>query len=140
MGIDFKSEFGKKALKQLHNEHVVWLTTVGAKTDTPQPNVIWFLYQDGDVIVYTKPGYQRLENIAKNPRVSLNFNSAEDGEAMTIFTGTAVIDPATKSVIHNPEYVEKYEHWMDHIGTTPQAMSDEYTVPIRITLEKLRGW
>lgn len=140
MSIDFKSEFGKKALEQLQSDHFVWLTTVGAKTGTPQPNVIWFLYQDGDVVIYTKPGYHRLENIAKNPNVSLNFNAGDDGESMTIFTGTAVIDPATKSVIHNPEYVEKYEQGMDHIGTTPQAMSDEYTVPIRITLEKLRGW
>ncbi len=140
MSIDFNSEFGQKALSQLHNEHVVWLTTVGSKSGTPQPNVVWFLYQDGDIIVYTKPAYQRLENIAKNPKVSLNFNTPEDGEAMTVFTGTAVIDPATKSVIDNPEYIEKYERWMDHIGTTPQAMSDDYSVPIRIKLEKLRGW
>ena len=140
MSIDFKSEFGRKALEQLQNEHAMWLTTVGAKSGTPQPNVIWFLYQDGDVIIYTKPGYQRLENIAKNPKVSLNFNHMEDGESMTIFTGTAVIDPATKSVIDNPEYVEKYERGMDQIGTTPEAMSDDYSVPIRITLEKLRGW
>ena len=140
MSIDFKSDFGKKALEQLQNEHAVWLTTVGAKSGTPQPNVIWFLYQDGDVIIYTKPGYQRLENIAKNPKVSLNFDSTEDGESMTIFTGTAVIDPATKSIIDNPEYIQKYEHGMDHIGTTPQAMSDDFSVPIRTTLEKLRGW
>lgn len=140
MSIDFKSDFGKRALEQLQREHFVWLTTVGAKSGTPQPNVIWFLYQDGDIIIYTKPAYQRLENIAKNSNVSLNFNAGDDGESMTIFTGTAVIDPATKSIINNPEYVDKYEKWMDHIGTTPQAMSDEYTVPIRITLEKLRGW
>lgn len=140
MGIDFTSEFGQKALAQLQNEHVVWLTTIGASSNTPQPNVVWFLYQDDDVIVYTKPGYQRLTNIATNPRVSLNFNTPEDGEAMTVLTGTALIDPATKSVINNTEYVEKYERWLEHIGNTPQAMSDEYNVPIRIKLDKLRGW
>ncbi len=140
MSIDFKSDFGQKALAQLQDEHVVWLTTVGAKTDTPQPNVIWFLYQEDDVVIYTKPGAQRLENIAKNPKVSLNFNSPEDGEAMTVFTGTAIVDPAIKSVIHNQAYVEKYERWMENIGMTPQQMNDEFSVPIRITLEKLRGW
>lgn len=140
MSIDFSSEFGQKALKQLQDEHVVWLTTVGASSNTPQPNVIWFLYQDGDVIIYTQPGYQRLTNIAKNPRVSLNFNSPEDGEAMTIFTGTAEIDESIKPVIENPEYVEKYARWMEHIDTTPEKMSAEYTVGIRIRLDKLRGW
>ena len=140
MSIDFNSEFGQKALSQLHHDHVSGLQPPRSKSGTPQPNVVWFLYQDGDIIVYTKPAYQRLENIAKNPKVSLNFNTPEDGEAMTVFTGTAVIDPATKSVIDNPEYIEKYERWMDHIGTTPQAMSDDYSVPIRIKLEKLRGW
>lgn len=140
MGIDFSSEFGQKALKQLQDEHVVWLTTVGASSNTPQPNVIWFLYQDGDVIMYTQPGYQRLKNIARNPRVSLNFNSPEDGEAMTIFTGTAEIDNNIKPVAQNPEYVEKYARWMELIDTTPEKMSAEYTVAIRIRLDKLRGW
>ena len=140
MSIDFSSEFGQKALKQLQDKHVVWLTTVGASSNTPQPNVIWFLYQDGDVIIYTQPGYQRLKNIAQNPRVSLNFNSPEDGEAMTIFTGTAEVDESIKPVAENPEYVEKYARWMEPIDTTPEKMSAEYTVAIRIRLDKLRGW
>lgn len=140
MSIDFSGPFGQKALVQLRDEHAIWLTTVGATSNTPQPNVIWFLYEDGDVVIYTQPGYQRLKNIAKNPRVSLNFNSQEDGEAMTIFTGTAVVDESIPPVVDNPAYVEKYARWMEHIDTTPEKMSDEYTVAIRIRLDKLRGW
>lgn len=140
MPIDFSTEFGQKALRQLREEHVIWMTTVGAETATPQPNVVWFTYQDDDVIVYTRPGAERLTNIAKNPRVSLNFNTPEDGEQMTVFTGTAVIDPAIKAVINNPEYLEKYERWMEYINMTAQAYSDELNVPIRIKLDKLRGW
>lgn len=140
MSIDFTTEFGKKALEQLHSEHIVWLTTVGASSDTPQPNVIWFLYQDGDVILYTQPGYQRLKNIAKNPRVSLNFDSQEDGEQMTIFTGTAEVDESIPPVAENAAYVEKYARGMVTIDSSPEKMSAEYTVPIRIRLEKLRGW
>lgn len=140
MSIDFSTDFGQKALSQLQTEHVVWLTTIGASSNTPQPNVVWFLYQDGDVIIYTQPGYQRLKNLAKNSRVSLNFNSAEDGEQMTIFTGTAIVDPTIPPVIVNAAYVEKYDHWLAHINTTAQKMSDEYTVAIRIKLENLRGW
>lgn len=140
MSIDFTSEFGQKALRQLQDEHIIWMTTVGAESGTPQPNVVWFLYQDDDVIVYTRPNAARLTNIMQNTRVSLNFNSPEDGEQMTILTGDAVIDPAIKAVIHNPEYLEKYERWMEYINTTPQAYSEELNVPIRIKLDKLRGW
>jgi PPOX class probable F420-dependent enzyme len=140
LSIDFTTGHGPRALDQLNDEHVIWMTTVGSLSATPQPNLVWFLYQDGDVIVYTKPDAARLTNIARNPRVSLHFNSPEDGEQMTIFTGTAVIDPAIKAVINNTEYLEKYERWLEYIKTTPQAMSEEYNVPIRISLDKLRGW
>lgn len=140
MSIDFSSDHGQRALRQLHDEQVVWLTTVGASSQTPHPNLVWFQYLDGDVILYTKPDAARLRNIEKYPHVSLNFDSAENGEQMTIFTGTAVVDPSIPSVALNPEYVEKYARGLEFIGQTAQSMSDEYSVPIRIKLEKLRGW
>lgn len=140
MGIDFSSDHGQRALRQLQNEQVVWMTTVGSSSQTPQPNLVWFQYLDGDVILYTKPDAARLRNIEVNPHVSLNFDSGENGEQMTIFTGTAVVDPSVPAVVLNPEYIEKYALGLEFIGQTAQSMSDEYSVAIRITLEKLRGW
>lgn len=140
MGIDFTSEHGQRALQELEQEHVVWMTTVGGSSNTPQPNLVWYLYQDDDVIVYTQPNAMRLKNIAQNPRVSLNFDSKEDGEQMTVLTGTAVIDAATPVIINNPAYLEKYEEGIAFIGHTHESMSATYSVPIRIRLEKLRGW
>jgi len=140
MSIDFSSEHGQRALEELRTEHVAWLTTVGGTSHTPQPNLVWFLYQDNDVIVYTKPDAIRLTNIAKNNRVSLNFDSKEHGELMTVFTGTAVIDPAVPAIIDNVPYLEKYDAGITQIGHTRETVSETYNVPIRISLDKLRGW
>lgn len=140
MGIDFTSDHGQRVLQELDQEHVVWLTTIGGSSNTPQPNLVWHLYQDGDVIVYTKPDAVRLTNIAKNPRVSLNFDSKENGEQMTVLTGTAMVDPAIPAIINNPAYLEKYDEGITFIGLTHESMSETYSVPIRIRLEHMRGW
>lgn len=140
MSIDFTTDHGQHALHALKQEHVVWLTTVGNQSGTPQPNVVWFLYQDGDVVVYNKPDSLRLKNIANNDRISLNFDSINEGEKMIIFSGTAAIDPDTPAVIDNPAYLEKYSDGIRSIGSAPQKMSDEYNVAIRISLDSLRGW
>lgn len=127
-------------MQELETEHVVWMTTIGGTSDTPQPNLVWYLYQDGDVIVYTQPNALRLKNIAQNPRISLNFDSKEDGEQMTVLTGTAAIDDTTPAIIDNPAYLEKYDEGITFIGHTRESMSTTYNVPIRIRLDKLRGW
>lgn len=139
MSIDFSTPFGQKVQQQLEQEQVIWLTTTSA-SGTPQPNLVWFLYQDGDVVVYTKPDALRLKNITNSPHVSLNFNSDAGGHEMTVLTGTAMVEPSVPNVAANDAYVQKYAEGIAAIGHTPQSMSDEYSVPIRITLRKARGW
>ncbi len=139
MAIDFSTDHGQRALEQLQTEPVIWLTTVGA-SGTPQPNPVWFLYQDGAIYVYNQTIAARLKNIARNEHVSLNFNTAPDGEDVTVLTGTAVVDEAYAKVIENADYVAKYADGMDHIGSSPERMSTEYPVVIRITPTTLRGW
>lgn len=139
MNIDFHSALGRTALEQLQNEQVLWMTTVSA-SGTPQPNLVWFLYDHGDVVIYTRPDAIRLKNIARNSQVSLNFNSDDVGGAMTVLTGIAVVEPSIPRVVDNPAYLQKYADAITGIGHTPQSMSDTYSVPIRIDLRKLRGF
>lgn len=139
MNIDFSSAFGARVQEQLLNEQVCWLTTVGA-SDTPQPNLVWFLYQDEAVLMYTKPDAIRLKNIVRNNRVAINFNSDEDGHAMTVITGTATVDETVPPAIENSAYLEKYADGIKAIGLTPESFAREYSVPIRIEIRKVRGW
>lgn len=139
MSIDFTSEFGKRALSQLENEEVIWLTTV-AKSGTPQPNPVWFQYVNDKIYIYTQESAVRLKNFVENDRVSLNFNTRADGEDVTVFTGRIGIDYDFPKVIDNPAYIEKYGEAMKAIDTTPEKMSEEYPVVMCVKPEKLRGW
>lgn len=139
MSIDFSSEHGQRVLKQLEDEIVIWLTTV-AKSGTPQPNPVWFQYADGAIYVYTQETAKRLKNWVENDRVSLNFNTAADGEDVSVITGRISVDDSFPKIIDNPAYIEKYAEAMKLIDTSPEKMSVEYPVVMKVTPEKLRGW
>ncbi len=139
MSIDFSGDHGQRVLRQLDQEEVIWLTTV-SKSGTPQPNPVWFQYVNDKIYVYTQESAVRLKNFVENDRVSLNFNTAPDGEDVTVITGRIGIDYDFPKLINNPAYIEKYREAIKAINTTPEKMSEEYPVAMVVTPAKLRGW
>ena len=138
MAIDFTTAHGQRALQELATEPVVWFTTVGDH-GYPQPNLVWFLYDDGDVIIYTQPGTARRKHIAADPHVSLNFNSDPEGHRQTVLLGIAAEDTSLPKVKNNAAYVEKYAAGIAELGGTVESFSEGYSVPLRVTLTGLRG-
>ena len=53
--IDNSTEFGARIERQLNDELVIWLTTVG-KSGTPQPNPVWFSWNGAEILVFSQPG------------------------------------------------------------------------------------
>lgn len=139
MAIDFSTKHGQRVLQRLADEQVIWLTTV-AKSGTPQPNPVWFQYVDDAIYVYTQEKAVRLKNWVENDRVSLNFNTGADGEDVTVITGRISVDDSFPKVADNPAYIEKYAAGIKQLGSTPEEMSAEYPVVMKIKPEKLRGW
>jgi PPOX class probable F420-dependent enzyme len=137
--IDPTTEFGKKVTERLAGEQVVWLTTVGP-SGTPQPNPVWFLWRDGEFLLFSQPDRPKLRNIARNPRVSLNLNSTETGGDVAVFTGTARIADATPGPEEIEAYVTKYTEGLVSISMTREQFFEEYSVPVRITPDRLRGF
>ena len=136
--IDFSSEFGQHVAARLAKEQVIWLTTV-SMDGTPQPNPVWFYWDGESFLIYTPPTTSKLKNIARNPKVSLNFEGANAlGGDIVVFTGLAAVE-------HNgsgpdPGYVKKYlqtatEEW----GRTIDDLYEEYSVAIRVKPDRLRG-
>lgn len=137
--LDFSSDLGKRAQKELEESPVVWLTTI-AGSGTPQPNLVWFWWDGEKITVYTQPNALRLQNIDRNPRVSLNFNSDATGEIMTVITGSAFMLKDAPKAIENAAFIEKYAKGISRLGMTDQSFSDAYSVIIEITPDKLRGF
>lgn len=83
------SEFGQRVRRRLQEEIVAWFSTVGAD-GTPQPNPIWFLWEDGDdILIYNRPTAARLRHLAERPRASFNFDGNGRGGDIIVLVGTA---------------------------------------------------
>ena len=140
LSIDTGTEYGQRIQRRLETEPVIWLTTVDGK-GRPQPSPVWFLWQgDGSLLIYSQRDKPKLRNIAARPEVALNFNTDASGDDVIVFTGTAEILPDRGPATGVPEYKAKYERGIRNIGFTPEQFDSEYSVPVRVTLGRVRGF
>jgi PPOX class probable F420-dependent enzyme len=127
-----------RALERLSDDTVVWLTTVSPKL-RPEPSAVWFLW-DGETILVYSGATARIRNIAANPQVALNFDSADQGDDISIFYGEAAIDPDTPPAKDVAGYRVRYDERVPAIGKDWDSFCDHYRYPIRIRLTGYRRW
>ncbi len=124
--------------RHLREDVVVWLTPV-TPAGAPLPMPVWFHWDGGEhVVMYSQRG-ARIRNIEANPRVTLNFAGDGGGGDIVVLSGTAAIAADTPSADRDRDYLEKYAEHITLIGMTPETFAEEYEVPVRIRLERLRG-
>jgi PPOX class probable F420-dependent enzyme len=131
--------FGQRVARRLRDESVIWLTTVSAD-GTPQPNPVWFLWDGTSLLIYSLATAARLAHIARNARVSLHFNSDDQGDDIIVITGEAHVAPGEPSAEQMPEYLRKYSGAIAREFGTPASFAAQYSVPLRITPVKVRGY
>jgi len=137
IAIDTSTEYGARVAHRLVEEQIVWLTATG--TDgTPQPNPVWFVWDGAQLFVFSQPDAVKLRLLARNPRVSVNFNSNAFGGDVVIFTGTAAIGGMLAPTAL-AAYVEKYHQGFLSLGTDAVGFLNAYSVLITITPERARG-
>lgn len=139
MTLDFSTDHGKMAKEQLEKEIVIWFTTVTPK-GMPQPNPVWFIWEDDCVIIWVQANSARLRNLPQNPQVSLHFATDPHASHMTVLTGEAEIDESLGRLDQNETHLAKYTDLWRALGMTPEAAANEYSVPLRIRPSKLRGF
>ena len=130
---------GGRAVARLTDETILWMTTV-RPGGQPQASPVWFLYEDGEFLVYSKKGTARTANLVANPRVSLNLDGNGEGGDIVSIEGTARIDPDAPPSSAVPAYQEKYAGYLERHGWTPEWFAANYPVAIRITPTRSRAW
>ena len=131
MVFDGDTDSDRHALGRLERDMIGWLTTV-TPDGQPQTFPIWFLWDDGEALIYSDRRAKRNANIAVNPRVSLHLNDNGQGGDVVILEGEARVDEATAPVPGNPAYLVKYGAWINEHLTSAEEMATVYNVPIRI--------
>jgi PPOX class probable F420-dependent enzyme len=139
MQIDTSSEFGGRVVRRLTDEPIGWLTSVAAD-GTPQPSPIWFLWDGETALIYSQPKTPKLRHIAANGKASLHLDGNGTGGDIVILTGDARIDESAPPASELPAYVAKYANGIQGLGHTPASFAQSYSVPIRFTPSKLRGF
>jgi PPOX class probable F420-dependent enzyme len=117
--------------ERLERNIIIWITSV-RPDGRPHSVPVWFLWEDGTVLIFSKPD-QKIRNLRANPAVVLALDDTQGGNDVVLFEGTAALpDPATISTTH-PAYAAKYQHLLDEFQWTPESMAQDYSQPIRIT-------
>ncbi|MEX1171563.1 MAG: TIGR03667 family PPOX class F420-dependent oxidoreductase [Chloroflexota bacterium] len=135
--LDASTTAGARALERLATEKIAWLTTVDPDGQ-PYASAIWFLWDDGDIIVYSGKRAMRNGNISDNPRVAFNLHTDAGGGDYVTMEGTARIDPAIPPSSQNPPYLTKYQTMIEDYGWDNAYFDREYPHGIRITPTRWR--
>jgi PPOX class probable F420-dependent enzyme len=136
---DPETPLGKAVRERLASEPLIWLTTIG-KDGTPQPNPVWFLHDGDDILIYNVASANRLVHIRQRPRVSLNFNSDDNGGSVVVITGEARLAPDELPANEHPAYVAKYAQPMANVSGSADKFAATYNVAMRIDIGKVRGF
>lgn len=138
--IDLSTEFGQKVKRHLEGEYFVWFTTVGADL-SPQPRPVWFVWQEGSLLIFSRPDAHKVAHLKQRPNVALHFNTDERAdEDVIVVLGRAEIDPHLPPAHEVPAYLQKYRTGIAGLGMTPAEFSKTYSVAIRVRPTKVRGW
>lgn len=137
---DQSTPFGERVARRLHNDRLIWFTTVDAK-GTPQPTPVWFLWDDATstILIYSRSDARRLAHVQQNPRVALNFDGNGFGGDIIVITGEAQVSSDDPSADQLPAYVEKYRDFIANRYETPENFASIYSVALRIFPIAIRG-
>jgi PPOX class probable F420-dependent enzyme len=123
--------------ERLRTEKIAWITTVTADGQ-PQSSPVWFVWDDGELVVYAQPHSPKVRNIRGNPRVSLHLNSDADGGQVVTFEGSVQIIDGYPLAHEAAAYLAKYRERIADLGMTPDQMAAEYSTALRITPSRVR--
>ena len=135
--LDPSTKDGARALQQLETDKIGWLTTV-TPDGLPQSTPIWFLWVDGEVLLYSYKTAKRNANLEANPRVAFNLHTDAGGGDVVSMEGTARFDPDGLRSSQNPAFLAKYGDWLKEYDWTPEYFESEYPVTTRITPTRWR--
>ena len=139
MPVDFTTEHGKRVRRLLDTEVSIWLITVSSSGE-PQPNPVWFVWDDDSFLIWSEPHSKRIENIEANPKVAIAFSGDHELHNVTVFNGMAEIRNPAQTLLDHDGYMEKYkDHW-EPVGLTAETAAELFTTGIRVRPSRLRGF
>ena len=135
--LDPSTKAHARALERLGSEKIGWLTSVDPNGQ-PQSSAIWFLWTDGEILLYSHKRAPRNGNLVDSPRVAFNLHTDAAGDDYVSMEGTARMDPDGPQASGNAPYLARYQSMIDDHGWTAASFAADYPFIIRITPTRWR--
>jgi PPOX class probable F420-dependent enzyme len=119
------------ALERLGTEKIAWMTTVDPDGQ-PQASPIWFVWDDGEVLLFSARRAPRNANIEDNPRVAFNLHTSPGGGDVVTMEGEARLVPDEPRSGTNAAFQAKYGAWIAEYGWTTDWYEEHYPHAVRI--------
>ena len=123
----------------LEREPVVWLSTV-RPDGGPHLVPIWFWWDGEAVLVFSKPGAQKVRNLRAHPSVMLALGDAEDDFDVGMLRGRAELLESPTSDVLPTAHLDKYAAKLASIGLGAEEYAATYSQVIRIVPEAFLPW
>ena len=117
--------------ERLRAERTIWLATVDAD-GAPAVRPVWFLWEAGELFLYSKPTAAKVRHIEENPHVCLHLDPNEWGENVVIVFGEARFAPDRPRADECAPYIEKYRDGLERFELTAPGLGDDYSVAIAV--------
>jgi PPOX class probable F420-dependent enzyme len=117
--------------QRLRSEIMLWLSSV-RPDGRPHLVPVWFLWDAGHLVVFSKPKNQKIRNIRANPNVVVALETRDDGEDVVLIEGRAALVERADLSPTLPAFANKYAALIERLGWTPSAMAAEYSQAIEI--------
>lgn len=127
---------GSWVRERLRQERIIWLIAVDAH-GIAQPNPVWFVWEDGSVLIYNTAGAKRLAHIRQRPDVTLHLDTCGRGGEAIVLVGKASIDENAPPAHEHSGFMEKYAN---HMALAPRAWAETFPVALRIAPRRFRGF
>src|SRR3990172_5509021 len=131
MTVDFNGRFGRKALRRLKKELVIWLTSVD-RDGQPQPRPVWFHWDGQDLLILSQPRSGKLRQIAGQPRVAVHFSADEYGSDVVVLLGRARQADRPLPPARLQAYSRKYREAIADLEMTSESFLADYSVSILV--------
>ena len=137
--LDLDDAAQARAEERLRSEVVVWLTTV-SDDGQPQTTPVWFVWDGDSFLIYSQPSARKVDNIRRQPQVSLHLNSDPEADQAVVFEAAARLADDEPPADRVSAYVGKYREDIAGLGMTDESFAADYAQPIRVVPTRVRAW
>ena len=128
-----------RIVRFLEREPVVWLSTV-RPDGGPHLVPIWFWWDGEALLVFSKPGSQKVRNLRAHPSVMLALGDAEDDFDVGLMRGRAELLDRPTSEVLPAAHLAKYADKLSSIGLGADEYAATYAQVIRIVPDDFLPW